>query len=338
VTVPTDPRLPWVDPAWLARATAWIEARLEERELSRAGEIEQPHVRWWSTVLRVPTTEDDLWFKANAPPHAFEAALVDLLAGVVPDRVPELVAADVDLGWFLMRDGGRRLRELVESAADLGLWEQALPVYAELQLAVAGRTDELLEIGVPDTRLALLPAQLEALLADREALLPGRPDGVTAEELARVHDLLPELGEACERLAGQGIPETIQHDDFHDGNVFVQDGRFRVFDWGDSCVSHPFHSLVVATRLVSHRLGLPPGGPDLWRLVDAYLEPFAPFGTGRELRAAVELASFTGTAQRTVAWHRSLSAREPELRGEEVETVPYGLRLLLLRGPIGSWL
>ncbi len=338
MTVPTDPRLPWVDPAWLARATAWIEARLEERELSRAGEIEQPHVRWWSTVLRVPTTEGDLWFKANAPPHAFEAALVDLLAGVVPDRVPELVAADVDLGWFLMRDGGRRLRELVESTADLGLWEQALPVYAELQLAVASRTDELLEIGVPDTRLALLPAQLEALLADREALLPGRPDGVTAEELARVHDLLPELGEACERLAGQGIPETIQHDDFHDGNVFVRGGRYVFVDWGDSCVSHPFHSLVVAMRVIANRLELPPGGPDLLRLVDAYLEPFRRFGSREELRDAAELAHFTGTAARTLAWYRYLLAREPEFRGDDLETVPYGLRLLLLRGPIGSWI
>ena len=42
-----------------------------------------------------------------------------------------------------------------------------------------------------------------------------------------------------------GIPETIQHDDLHDGQVFVQDGRYLLLDWGDACVSHPFFTLAV---------------------------------------------------------------------------------------------
>ena len=66
--VPTDPPLGWVRPEWLAEATAWIASRLEERGLERTGGIEQPHVRWWSTVLRIPTGGGTLWFKANAAP------------------------------------------------------------------------------------------------------------------------------------------------------------------------------------------------------------------------------------------------------------------------------
>ena len=76
MTVPTDPTLIWVQPEWLEEATAWVRARLAEHGLEPTGEIEQPHVRWWSTVLRIPTSEGDLWFKANAPPHAFEARLL----------------------------------------------------------------------------------------------------------------------------------------------------------------------------------------------------------------------------------------------------------------------
>ena len=41
------------------------------------------------------------------------------------------------------------------------------------------------------------------------------------------------------------FPETIQHDDLHDGQVFVQDGRYLLLDWGDACVSHPFFTLAV---------------------------------------------------------------------------------------------
>lgn len=336
-TPPHDPRLPWVQPDWHAGATSWIQARLAEHSLELTGEIEQPHVRWWSTVMRVPTDDGDLWFKANAAPHAFEAALLTVLERVRPGRVPELVAADTARDWLLMRDGGTRLRELIRSSADLHRWEALLPAYAELQLAVAPHVEELLAAGVPDHRLAVLPAQVAELLDDEEALLLGRPEGLTAEEHKRLRGAMPELAGRCARLAAFGVPETIQHDDFHDGNVFVRDGRYLFFDWGDSCVSHPFHTLVVALRALAYRLELPPGGPDLLRLRDAYLEPFAPYGSRDELAEAADLAHFAGTAARALAWYRFLSACEPEFRGEDAESVPYGLKRLLDIGPIGSW-
>jgi hypothetical protein len=330
-------RLPWMQPGWLSRVTSWIHARLDERGISPVGEIEQPHVRWWSTVMRVPTSAGALYFKANAPPHAFEAALLVLLERLHPGRVPELVAADLERGWLLMRDGGTRLRELVHTSADLGRWEELLPAYAELQLALAPHVKELLTAGVPDERLAVLPAHLEHVLDDPEVALLGRPNGLTAEELERLRAVLAEFAATCDRLASYGIPETLQHDDFHDGNIFVRDGRYLFFDWGDSCVSHPFHSLVVTMRALAHRLQLPPGGPDLLRLRSAYLEPFAMYGSRNELVAAADLALVTGNAGRALAWHRFLSVREPEFRANDDETVPYGLKRLLKGGPIGSW-
>ena len=80
----------WEDPAWVATAHGWITDRLRERGLTRTGEIEQPHVRDWSTVMRVPTDAGDVWFKANAEVLAFEAGLVALLAERRPDVVPPL--------------------------------------------------------------------------------------------------------------------------------------------------------------------------------------------------------------------------------------------------------
>jgi hypothetical protein len=334
--VPTDPRLPWIQPEWLAGATAWVHGRLDERDLDLTGEIGQPHIRWWSTVLRVPTSGGTLWFKANAPPHAFEAGLLAILDRLTPGHVPEPVAIDVDRGWLLMRDGGERLRELVRGSRDLQHWETLLPEYAELQLALAPNVDELFAAGVPDERLAVLPAQLGAVLDDAGACMVGREHGLTPEERDRLRALVPGYAEHCARLAAFGIPETLQHDDLHDGNVFVHDGRY-LFDWGDSCVSHPFHSLVVTMRQLVHRLELPPGGPGVLRLRDAYLEPFASYGSRVELVEAAELAHFTGTAARALSWHRFVQSREPEFRVDDEEAVPYGLRRLVDLGPLGSW-
>lgn len=118
----------WARPEWLAEARAWIRERLAEEGIEQAGAIEQPHLRWWSTVLRVPTGDGDLYFKALAPAFVFEAALTGALARWAPDRVTELLAVDAGRGWMLMRGGGTRLREVLVSPADLGRWEEVLPL------------------------------------------------------------------------------------------------------------------------------------------------------------------------------------------------------------------
>jgi hypothetical protein len=314
------PELSWTSPEWHAEASSWIRARVDV-----TGEIEHPHVRWWSTVLRVPTAEGDLYFKAVAPVHRFEAALTARLAELQPQRVTEVVDVDVERGWFLMQDAGTRLRELVETPQDLHHWERLLPEYAQLQIEVAPHAPEFLAVGVPDERLAVLPDLLRELLA-------GRPHGLIDDEHRRAVAAVPRFEEMCRALTEDGLPETIQHDDLHDGQAFVRDGRYLVFDWGDSCVSHPFHSLTVTLRSVAWRLDLPPGGAELRRLRDAYLEPF---GRGPEI---ADLAYRTGTVARAIAWQRMVSGREPEFVTEDDLSGPsYGIKLFLEGGPIGSW-
>jgi hypothetical protein len=316
----SQPELPWVRPEWLAEATGWIRERVDV-----TGEIEQPHVRWWSTVLRVPTAEGDLFFKAVAPVHRFEAALTARLAELQPARVTEVVDVDPERGWFLMRDAGTRLRELLETRDDLHHWERVLPEYARLQVEVAPHAEELLALGTPDERLAVLPGLFRELLAKR-------PPGLTDEEQRRALSAVPRFEELCVALAEDGLAETIQHDDLHDGQVFVRDGRYLVFDWGDSCVSHPLLSLTVTLRSVAWRLDLEPGGPELLRLRDVYLEPF---GRGPEIG---DLAYRVGTVARAIAWERMVAAREPEFVDEDDLSGPaYGIKLFLEGGLIGTW-
>ena len=155
----------WTDPAWLAAAHAWIHEQVARLGWGVVGAIEQPHDRPWATVLRVPTERGDLYFKANAPPLRFEAALVEVLAERRPDAVPPLVAVDLERGWMLMEDAGTRLRELVERERDLSCWLDIMPLYAGVQLDLADRADDLVALGVPDLRLAVLPARYKELLA-----------------------------------------------------------------------------------------------------------------------------------------------------------------------------
>jgi len=313
----------WTDARWLAEVKGWVDWQLEELGLQSTGALEQPHVRPWSTVLRMPTTGGDVWFKANVPVLAYEAAVVGLLAARRPGFVPGLLATDVERGWMLMADGGERLREIVERERDLGRWLDILPRYGRLQIDMAEDRDRLLGVGLPDRRLETLASGYEELI--------GRVDTVTDDERRRLRALVPTIAELCECLACAGLPETIQHDDLHDGQIFVRDGRYLFFDWGDSCISHPFHSLTVALRANAAKLDLEPGGPELQRLRDAYLEPFG------DLHEAADLAYRTGTVARALAWDRFVRGGFPHAEPEDELATAHGLKLFLGNGPIGTW-
>jgi hypothetical protein len=310
----------WTDADWLAEAEDWIRARVE-----LTGELDQFHVRPWSTVIRVPTEAENLYFKAAGGGFEFEVALSTRLFELAPDRVTALVDVDLDRAWMLMRDAGTRLREVVSSPADLHHWEAALPRYAELQIAAAHLADNLVALGVPDARLSLMPRELATVLAS-----PVR--GLTPDEHERALAALPGFEAMCGELSSYGIPETIQHDDLHDGQVFLQNTCYRFSDWGDSCVSHPFHSLTVTLRATAAKLELEPGGAEVLRLRDAYLEPF-----GDGLQEAADLAYRTGTIGRALAWHRFIQGGLEETMEDDELATAYGIKLFLENGPVGSW-
>jgi hypothetical protein len=87
----------------------------------------------------------------------------------------------------------------------------------------------------------------------------------------------------------------------------VHDGRYRVLDWGDAVISHPFASLVVNFRFLEHRTRLAPDDAWFVRLRDAYLEPWGP-----GLAGAAALALRVGSVARAFAYTRVRAALPPE--------------------------
>jgi hypothetical protein len=322
-------KLPWTEPGWLEQAAAWIAAELARHSITLAGPIEQPHVRPWSTVLRVPTSAGDHYFKATSPALAHEPALTQWLAGQRPDCIAPVLAVDVRRGWMLMPDGGTTLRGVLAADRDIRLWEAALPIYAQLQADMAARLGTLLELGCLDYRLAGLPARYQALLENSQALMIDLPDGLTSQEHARLRACAPRFEELCARLAGYGIPETLHHDDFHDGNIFLSSAGFRFFDWGESCAAHPFYTLVVGLRGIAYRFGLAEDAPELRRLCDIYLEPWAAYASRASLLEACALAKPIGSFCRALTWHGVVSSLPSPFREQQQDAVPGWLQVFL---------
>jgi hypothetical protein len=328
----------WDSAAFRAAARHWIDQKLAETGQTVAGPIEQPHIQWWATAMRVPTSDGVVWFKAAGNTQAFETALQPLLARLSPEHSAEVVATDVQRGWMLTRDAGVRLREHASGEEQLRCWEELLPQYAALQTNLAELVPDLLAIGVADLRTAGLADQAALLAADRALLSTAPEDSLTEDEIdAFAGAGLVELRRLCDELGRRGIPDTLQHDDLHDGNLFVRDGEYVFFDWGDACISHPFHTLVVTLRALGYKHSLPPGAPELLRLRDAYLEGWTSYAPLPELIETAEMARRTGTIQRALAWYRVVNEMPPDRRHEEQDSVPYGVRLFLKNEPWGAW-
>lgn len=324
----------WRDPRWRAEALAWAEDQLARHGLALDGDPEQPHVRTWSTAFRLRVRGGGVvWLKSVGPGSAQEPVLARELGARVPELVLVPLAVEPDRRLLLLPDGGTTLRERGAGPRE---WAAAFRAYAGLQVRVAPHADALLHVGVPDTRPGRLPELVADLLADDDAQLAGRPDGLTDDVRARVLADLDAFEGACQALTDGRIPATVQHDDLHDGNVFATDAGYRFFDWGDASVSHPFLSLRVALRMAGAALGVPAGDPVLHRLRDAYLEPWAGHGSPAELREQVDLALRVAPLARALTWRRILRGVHPGERAGWAASVPGWTAEHLEPGPLAT--
>lgn len=329
----TQPQLLWHNPTWQKEAHKWIHSETKRHSIHIAGEIEQPHVYPWSTVLRVPTNEGMLFFKATAAETIYESALTQKLAGWFPDCMPELLAVDTARGWMLMRAGGEPLRASIRPTQDITPWGPVITRYAEVQIGLAEHASEILALGIPDHRLAVLPALYTQLLTDEESLMIDQEKGLTSAEWGQLKGMAARLSQICTELASLEIPESLNHGDFHDGNVLLRDRRITFFDWGDASVTHPFVTL--RTFFVSMEIALKvddyaPPTSEMTALLNRYLEQWQRFADQERLLTAYNLSRPVASIAKALAWHQGITRMHDPLRQEYAWIVPEVLKEFMI--------
>ncbi|MEI8413053.1 MULTISPECIES: aminoglycoside phosphotransferase family protein [unclassified Kribbella] len=311
---PDSPVTPaWTMPGWYDEALPWIDSRT-----ARTGPAAQ--VRSWglSNVLRIPTADGDVYFKALAHSSTVRPARVDALPLLFaheplllqrlseerPDAVPAPLAIDEQRAWMLLPDLGSPLAD----EPDISVWIDAVRGHARLQRSYADQPDRLLGFSCVDRRLAVLDAELDRLFGPNPAT-----DRLDSAERARLPRRAEQLREAITELAAIGVPETLLHGDLHPRNLAVRDGRVLAFDWTDAAVSHPFLDLVTFFEERSP-LSMDP------LLMGAYLTEWEEYASHSDLRRALELAKELGALHQTMTSlhlpdHVSGPSSESMLRG-----------------------
>jgi hypothetical protein len=309
-------RPPWARPGWYATALGWIEEQLMRHGYAPIERIEQYRVWGLSCILRAHTARGNAFFKAAAmlPLASHEASLTAALAARFPAHVPTPIAIDAERRWLLLADFGAPLGR----DAPLPTLADAYRAFGQLQVAVAGRCEELLALGCVDRPLAHLEARIDPFLAELDLHA-----GLASATRERLRALGPDLAARCRRLAASPLPPSLVHGDLGPHNMALRDGRALIFDWTEACVSHPFLDLVEVMA--------EPDAAVATTLREAYLSAWSDVASPADLHDAWRLAEPLSALHVAIGSHSIQMNLEPAAREPLGWSVPHWVGIALAK-------
>lgn len=255
-----DLRPQWARKGWFDSASKWIKEQLLQLNYQQTSSVRC--VRSWgmSCVLKVGTDAGNIYLKESStlPLFCNEPLVTSELSNLFPEHIPVVLAVEPQRHWMLLADFG----EPVGRKAPIKIQKEVYSLLAQIQIKSVQHINKLLSIGCLDRRLEWLSNQVDVLFNDEVALSQMQP-----EEIKQLQTLAPSLKEKCTQLASYQVPQTLVHGDLHLNNVAFYKGNYILFDWTDSCISHPFFDMFELFFPYINQLSL----PTLTDLRDEYL-------------------------------------------------------------------
>ncbi len=312
----------WYRAGWFEKATLWMEERFDDRGIMMTAPIEQ--VRSWerSAILCAQTTFGQIYFKALPVMFKHEPLLVKWLAYNYPDDFPKPLLLDGWRRWLLMPDYGS---QTLDASPDIKTWENAFRRFAELQISLSVRINDLIGLGCPDRRLYKLVEAIEPLLMNSAESLSGSSISLSEDELVQLRARIPEFKQACVDLSAYSIPTSLEHGDFWAGQIVLNGDKCVFIDWSDCSVSHPFFSLFF---LNDADIRLPEVPDARERLRDAYLQPWRAYEPMDKLIEVYNLAMRLAPLHHTLIYHHHILPAM-QSKWEMNNMIPFYLRGLL---------
>jgi hypothetical protein len=267
----------WTEVGWPDEAVQWIESHI-----GVIGPLRWRKPKPWSSVACTETPDGVFWFKQVGSACASEPALTAALARRAPEVLPEVVAAE---GMRLLtRHAGPHLGHFIRHSgtAPTTVLEGMVASFAQLEIALAP-------------------------FASRLPSFDARPQTLARSIGEMVTPLVDALGDT--------IPLSLVHLDLFKKNVCVRGDHFIFLDWAVPAYAHPFCGLHVVLRALVRDFRVAPGGREVLRVRDAYLEPWTSYAPMGELRRIFAAANPLGALCRVMRWQELLKSVPAGIRG-----------------------
>jgi hypothetical protein len=243
------------------KAIEWAMNVLKKTEINTTVVV-QTH---WSTVLKISAQQGSVYLKKTPPDLFIEVDVIQKcreLCGITD--IPEVIAVNKDLHCFLMKEcGDASLRTVFDGHLNIDLLLQGLQVYTRMQKATAPHVDAFLQAGVPDWRLENFSKLYQDLINNKEFL---QTHGLEAAQIQILQNALRKVEMLCKELSNYGIPECLNHSDFHENNMLFcsTTQKVSIIDLGETAINHPLFSLAAFLKIPCSRYkGFGAGIPEI---------------------------------------------------------------------------
>jgi aminoglycoside/choline kinase family phosphotransferase len=230
-------------PATKEQAIEWALDYLASNNKDRIISHEHMTETSYSTVYKIITSKNTFYLKQTPPALSTEFQTLAYLHKQQCSHIPTIIAENKALCCFLMEScGDVTLRSFFQEQVDLALLNMGIMNYTKIQRSTEHKITESMNLNTPDWRVERVPFLYRQLIAQEELLLS---DGLSKEELAQLNQAYAICTKLCKSLSSYRIPETINHCDFQENNMIL-DQKTRevsIIDWGETVISHPFFSL-----------------------------------------------------------------------------------------------
>lgn len=310
-------RPPWARRGWFKSATQWIEEQLLELNYQQLAPVKC--IKSWgiSCVLKVSTTAGNFYLKeaSTLPLFCNEPVVTTELKKLFSKHIPTVLSINPERHWMLLADFG----EPIGRKPAFKLQKDVYRLLAQIQIKSVENIDTLLNVGCLDRRLEKLATQIDSLFNDEITV-----SQLKAEEIKQLQSLAPHLKKLCSQLASYKIPQTLIHGDLHLGNAVLYKDNYIIFDWTDSCISHPFFDMF---ELFFLRKNIPFLSP-VSNLRDEYLAQWITYEPKPRLLEAWTLAKPLCALHHAVTYQHIVACLEPRAK-QELNALPIFLRELL---------
>lgn len=239
-----------------------------------------------STVTCLPTTKGRIYLKSMANAFFIDPTLLRFLSNHASTPVTQMIAENESLSCFLIEDAGKPLRNILKLNFKPESLCQALKTCEDIQISSICHVNELIMASINDWRLEKLPSLYQAFILKEDLL---KAHGMTLFEIECLHQSTIKIRNLCEQLSEYKIPETLEHDDFHDNNILIKGGSDIISDWGDANISHSFFSCVSALNSARRHHHLQETDKQYQSILEAYLIQWQSYGIRDDLLEAFNL-------------------------------------------------
>jgi hypothetical protein len=305
---------PFVKPGWLADLCAWIRQEIEPEKIRLTGNFRQLNTSCFFSLIRFETTGPAVWFKAVGKPNSHEFHIVSVLSTLPEAYLPRIVAFRPEWNAWLMTEA-----EGTSPNADCDFltWKTVAARLSELQIASLQETPRLMAAGCRDVGLSALLNSADEFFTTMATLMKQQtktpPSILSSEELFHLNR---QIKKAIRLLAATGIPDALNHLDFHPGNIFVFGDRCTFIDWAEAAIGHPF---LTFEYLLEHLRRLCPEYAERHEeLASIYASPWERFASPSSVSVSVALAPLSAVfahAVSTNAWRRPEMLSSPRTAG-----------------------